>query len=80
MVVTRQADMKRQGLPALVQVDVSALAHGKDKDDELCVLDLVDDPIVTGADALIAVAACELLGIGRPCRFGRIPYGSPERE
>jgi len=42
-------------------VDVAAVPDGDDEDEEHVVVDLVDDPVVAGAGAPLAVTADELL-------------------
>ena len=50
-------------LPAFV--DVAAVADGNDKDEQHAVVNLVDDPVVTGPDTPLAVASNQLLGPAR---------------
>lgn len=47
-------------------VDVPAMAHHDNQDEQDLVLDLVDDPVVAGAQSPLALACDQLLGATGP--------------
>lgn len=54
-------------------VDIPPMPNGYDKNYEILILDLIDDPVITDADAP-SFSASELFDSHRSGLFGKFPY------